>query len=766
MKQTSLLALVQHPMWLLIKEDSKCHERTPGWGAPSVEEYSKRVARNLESLERFPEARVNYDFSATELEDLRAMFPRMAERIKAAVARGQLQMVNGTYSQPHLHTLSLDAAIRQFQYGLKVIKEFGQEDVSSYIIQEPGFTQQTPQLLKAFGFRYCSKSAFPVYQKTLDNKIELTPEDFFCKWRGLDGTEVLTISGLFWYHLTMWRKLPDGTIFSILIPDMVEMDTKNNHYVLLDSVLPAAEKLLKQKKTKFKTIRQYVPWSYIEGTDGEELITLDTECETALIQMETVNALLGIKAGEESEKLWKTWLTCQHHDTYWAGAPELKEKCGNWLRQTMAEAKEVVKQSLRFEATNKKALVYFSIYPKAHKGVVAVDWEGKAPEYFSDDKGAKYPVQQVATDGKSTLLVEYASKGAGYGKLAPAGLAKKSAKEILTQDFNYTNKYYSAVFKTDGAMAAISSGGTAFPKKPCATLGAVTALVDMNLHNLNENLLETSVQRGPIADILQVKGKIAGAAVLRTTCLYHHLPWFETELQFDFNNTVIGESYFDVNKLNLIFPLSKTYEVVHGIGGGYSVPEKPQTAFFPVNWMDVRSGGLGLSIINFGTRKHWIKEDTLGITLAWGGNTRYFSNRVIDVSITTAQFGGSGLDLRLNGRRTFKYAIYPHNKGWKEARVPDIAMALLRTPVVLQGSAKLDKRELGKTLNLKGNVVPTAIFRDNDQLACRIYESEGQAPEYKVKVNGRQAKARLTDAAGNKAAKLTPWGIGNIVVER
>ena len=34
MKKKQLLALVQHPMWLLIKEDSKCHERTPPWGAP------------------------------------------------------------------------------------------------------------------------------------------------------------------------------------------------------------------------------------------------------------------------------------------------------------------------------------------------------------------------------------------------------------------------------------------------------------------------------------------------------------------------------------------------------------------------------------------------------------------------------------------------------------------------------------------------------------------------------------------------------------
>ena len=431
-------------------------------------------------------------------------------------------------------------------------------------------------------------------------------------------------------------------------------------------------------------------------------------------------------------------------------------------KQTIAEAKDAVKKALCLTAGSHKELVCFSVYPKEHRGVVAVDWDGSAPERFEDKSGAKYPVQKVAAVGKSTLLVEYALEGAGYGTLVPAGKAKEPAKEVITQNFNYTNKYYSVVFRTDGSIESISSGGIVFVKKPYSALGALTALVDGAIRNLNENLLNTSVQRGPVADILQVKASIAGAAVLRTTYLYDNLPWFETELQFDFNNTVLGESHFDVNKLNLIFPLGRTYEVVHGIGGGYSVPDEPHTAFFPVNWVDVRSGGVGLSIINFGTRKHWIKEDTLGITLAWGGNTKHFSNKVIDISIEAAQFGGSGLDLRLNGRRTFTYAVYPHSKGWKEANVPDIAMSLLRPPVILQGIANC---EASKTLSITGNVVPTSVFMDGNKLACRMFEPEGKKPVYKVKVNGKEAKTGLTDAAGNKTRTLKPNGIGNIVVK-
>ena len=114
-KQT--IAVTMHPMWLIIKEDTVCAERTPPWGAASVEEYSGRVDRNLQGVESDPLARMNYDFSAGELEDVKALYPGLAARIKAAVERGQLGMVNGTYSQAHLHTLSLEGSVRQFAAG-------------------------------------------------------------------------------------------------------------------------------------------------------------------------------------------------------------------------------------------------------------------------------------------------------------------------------------------------------------------------------------------------------------------------------------------------------------------------------------------------------------------------------------------------------------------------------------------------------------------------------------------------------------------------
>jgi hypothetical protein len=39
-------------MYLLIKEDTVCAERTPPWGEPTIERYIQRVRDNLAALRR------------------------------------------------------------------------------------------------------------------------------------------------------------------------------------------------------------------------------------------------------------------------------------------------------------------------------------------------------------------------------------------------------------------------------------------------------------------------------------------------------------------------------------------------------------------------------------------------------------------------------------------------------------------------------------------------------------------------------------------
>ena len=46
------LALVQHPMYLIIRDDCLCAERTPPWGAPDIQAYIERLRENFAVLRK------------------------------------------------------------------------------------------------------------------------------------------------------------------------------------------------------------------------------------------------------------------------------------------------------------------------------------------------------------------------------------------------------------------------------------------------------------------------------------------------------------------------------------------------------------------------------------------------------------------------------------------------------------------------------------------------------------------------------------------
>ena len=100
------LALAQHPMYMLIREDTQCAERTPPWGAPTIEAYIERVSQNLDALENYPRLKLGYEWSAVELELLANDLPVVFQKLRRYAAEGRVCFYNGTYAQPHLQTLS------------------------------------------------------------------------------------------------------------------------------------------------------------------------------------------------------------------------------------------------------------------------------------------------------------------------------------------------------------------------------------------------------------------------------------------------------------------------------------------------------------------------------------------------------------------------------------------------------------------------------------------------------------------------------------
>ena len=56
------LALAQHPMYLLLKEDSQSVERMPPWELPGIDLHIERVQRNIEAIREHPVLKIGFEW--------------------------------------------------------------------------------------------------------------------------------------------------------------------------------------------------------------------------------------------------------------------------------------------------------------------------------------------------------------------------------------------------------------------------------------------------------------------------------------------------------------------------------------------------------------------------------------------------------------------------------------------------------------------------------------------------------------------------------
>jgi len=123
-------------MYLIIREDSQCAERTPLWGEPSIERYVERLRQNLDALSAHATLKFGYEWSALELELLARNAPDVLQKMCSLMRMGRIAFYNGAYSQPHLQVLSAEANIRQFEYGMRIHNESCARPVCIYAHQE------------------------------------------------------------------------------------------------------------------------------------------------------------------------------------------------------------------------------------------------------------------------------------------------------------------------------------------------------------------------------------------------------------------------------------------------------------------------------------------------------------------------------------------------------------------------------------------------------------------------------------------------------
>ncbi|MBQ3424741.1 MAG: alpha-mannosidase [Clostridia bacterium] len=145
----------------------------------------RSFATMLNLMERYP------DFRFMSSQPLLYKFvkedqPRLYERIRQAVRRGQWQPEGGMWVEADCNLTSGESLVRQFLHGQAFFRrEFGQRTRVLWLPDVFGYSAALPQIMKKAGIDYFMTS------KLSWSEFNLSPYDTFM-WRGIDGSEVLT----------------------------------------------------------------------------------------------------------------------------------------------------------------------------------------------------------------------------------------------------------------------------------------------------------------------------------------------------------------------------------------------------------------------------------------------------------------------------------------------------------------------------------------------------------------------------------------------
>jgi len=505
----------------------------------------------------------------------------------------------------------------------------------------------------------------------------------------------------------------------------------------------------------------YSYWSYIEGMWAEALSRKNKKAEIKAVQAEAMEAMAllsgeGIKGTRKKmDKVWKNILTSQHHDVYWIETTDLKEKALSWLDEAIKNSEEIIEQAqnkivegINAEKKNEKILVVFNTLPRERKGLIKLKTEENVG--ILNDENKELPAQRI--EGKVNFIDVLPAFGYKVYRLRKA---ESITKKRNSENLEFENQYYEARIREDGLFESIIEKNSRQELLDINTYlgGEVKGQVRGKEVSIRDKGKVTRIEEGKIGKLIEIEGLLETIKYKERITLYHELPTLDVSLEFAFKGDEVGDFHIDESKLNIYWPVQRGdifYNIPFGVEEGRE--ERP---LFAINWLDISSDKCGLTYINRGTPKHWVRNGVIANVIAWGGNK--FSNRQ-----------GHGLwqpqyDIKLYGSHTISYSLYPHENGWREARVANIVQNLsfpLLGYQVSNHKGTLEKKRSFFRLS-PDSLMVTSIQSFKDKVNCRVYNI---GEKTLARVKGAKL-IRISDLSGKQIDEIERFQVANLLIK-
>jgi hypothetical protein len=731
-----------------------------------------------------PSLHAVFDVDGHTFEQMARARPEDMARLARAVEAGAIEVVNGTYGQPLSLTVSGEAIVRHFYYGLKAIEEAVGARVESFLSQEPLFFPQMPQVLAGFGFR---RAVLRTHWAPFGGDPGV--DAAVVRWRGPDGSEVPTVpryaftdygwlrpdhhglekGGLTGADLARWgRDQVDG------LRRRAEMHgvgrpllSRVADFHVVDPGRPDAPlanaRALAGQGARFLTVREYfqdageegeaatwdvndmpaaIPW----GLGAELLQRARTEAEGDLLAAERLEAIahaLGMASqAARLDDAWKNLLHAQHHDLH---------VCGPWHSRPHAKSMTEVGADLAWLAAQGGRTVALAALAYLAE---RVDNSSAGEQPLLLFNPAPWPRREfIPPAGRVVDLPPL-----GYRTVAAAG------------DETRPEEPYSLEANPDGTFSLLVEG------KPLAAGGHLTVWQDGRWHDSQEAVASVqTLEDEPGGRRFLVEGRIADIPFRQWATLRRGLPRLEFRLELDFGRGTYlgpqledgrpGTPYYvdDARKLCLNFatPLRRAI-----VPSPFFLSESAGERLIGLPGLFLEDdNGSGLAFLNRGTPGYHLDREAgvLRNVLAWGPREWLYAS---DDSLTY----GRSRYLALRGRHAYEYAIVPCSSRLEALRLgldyqlPCLAMAVEASagPLPPEGSFLAVEPE---------GIVLSALFGQNGSVYARLWNPSPEEQQASLR-SGREA-LRLQpialdlreEGAASDAVSLRPWGIQTVRVE-
>ncbi len=720
------------------------------WPIDETRRKAQRTfATAIDLMERYPEFKFAcsqaYQYAVIEETD-----PELFARIRAKIASGQWIPTGGSWVEPDCNLPWGESLCRQFLYGQRYFEShFGARSTVFWNPDVFGYDGQLPQLMREAGMtRFLT-------QKLSWNRFTQPPHHSF-RWRGIDGSEVLThfppvdtynANGAMEelrYHAANYKDADRSADAFYLFgygdgggganAEMIELlaRAKDLQGVPRSSIRTPDEFFdrLARDTDSLGAVDGELYFEYHRGvyTSQAETKRLNRLCETRLQALEflaVASALSGraAPAPAEIEKLWRTVLTNQFHDILPGSS------IGEVYARTRAELSDTAEEARHAARRMLDALC---------------EGEGALP--INTLGFARAEVTKTPDDALAYVSAAPFSAGA-IGACRDEAMGSESADVFVLE-----NDQMSARLSRDGLLQSLvhnASGREALSGPANRMLLHEDRPLDYDAWDIDPSALETArdaapaleaklVLRGGLRAEVRFERKLGACSrmvqTVRLDAGSDHLE-FDTTIDWGERKTL----------LRAMFPLAAhaptaAYETMFGAAAR---PTHANTdadlAMYEVpgqRWADLSEHGFGVSLLSDVRHGYSCFGNKLALSLLRGPVSP-----------------DANADI---GKHHLRYALYPHEGDWRAANTVAHAACFARPLLWATGKpAAILERPLVQAS--PSNVVIDTIKQaeDGEGWVIRLYESHGGSTVAHLDFGVPVRAAWLSNTLEDKIAPLT-----------